>query len=371
MSKVIRNQLLQHISLEFKEFFREPGIIFWAILFPILMAWGLGIAFTQKGTLVKNVALVEMKGGAEQLMALKKNAEQERKVGVSAPTNWRIKFGTEEVGYTTYNFQPVSWEEALLLLKKGKTELIVESKPEGLNYHFDPMNPEAQLTYLQLVSAFDPDKQAGEPGKVVPLTQSGTRYIDFLIPGLLAMGVMMSCMWGISYSLIDKRVKKLLRRMVATPMKKSMFLWGQFLARLSLGFFEAGLLIAFALFYFDVVIEGDILALIVIFIAGNLAFTGLAILVSSRTSKPQVGNGMINAIVMPMMVMSGVFFSYHNFPDWAISFIQVLPLTLLADNIRSVFIEGAGLAEVGIPALILSAMGLVLSSVGLRIYKWY
>ena len=80
---------------------------------------------------------------------------------------------------------------------------------------------------------------------------------------------------------------------------------------------------------------------------------------------------MINAIVMPMMVMSGVFFSYHNFPDWAISFIQVLPLTLLADNIRSVFIEGAGLAEVGIPALILSAMGLVLSSVGLRIYKWY
>ena len=161
MSKVIRNQLLQHISLEFKEFFREPGIIFWAILFPILMAWGLGIAFTQKGTLVKNVALVEMKGGAEQLMALKKNAEQELKVGVSAPTNWRIKFGTEEVGYTTYNFQPVSWEEALLLLKKGKTELIVESKPEGLNYHFDPMNPEAQLTYLQLVSAFDPDKQAG------------------------------------------------------------------------------------------------------------------------------------------------------------------------------------------------------------------
>ena len=370
---MIRNQLLQHISLEFKEFFREPGIIFWAILFPILMAWGLGIAFTQKGTLVKNVALVELEGSAGHLLALKNISEPKLDVNLNAPPNWSVKLGSEKVGYTTYNFQPVSWYEALRMLKKGKTEIILESGPGGLNYHFDPLNPEAQLTYLQLLSALDPSKQDKDrgKGKVVPLTQSGTRYIDFLIPGLLAMGVMMSCMWGISYSLIDKRAKKLLRRMVATPMKKSMFLWGQFLARLSLGFFEAGLLIAFAYFYFGVVIDGDILALVIIFISGNLAFTGLAILVSSRTSKPQVGNGMINAVVMPMMVVSGVFFSYHNFPDWAISFIQVLPLTLLADSIRSVFIEGAGLAEIWFPALILSSVGVMLFSAGLRMYKWY
>ena len=159
--------------------------------------------------------------------------------------------------------------------------------------------------------------------------------------------------------------------MVATPMKKSSFLIAQFAARFTLGIVEALLLIGFAWWYFDMHMQGDILAFVLIFLAGNVAFTGIAILVSSRTSKTEVGNGMINAIVMPMMILSGIFFSYHNFPDWAVVVIEKLPLTLLADNIRSIFIEGAGLPQVMMPTLALAGLGLITFLAGLKIYKWY
>jgi len=207
--------------------------------------------------------------------------------------------------------------------------------------------------------------------EIVPMTQKGTRYIDFLIPGLIAMGLMMSTMWGISYSLIEKRSKKLLRRLIATPMKRSSFLISQFLARIILTTLEAVLLYLFAHFYFDITIEGSILALALIFLAGVLAFTGISILISARTSKTEIGNGLINAVVMPMMVLSGVFFSYHNFPQATIPFIQALPLTMLADGIRSIFIEGVGLSQLVVEIVALTGVGIVTFLIGLRIYKWY
>jgi ABC-type multidrug transport system permease subunit len=159
--------------------------------------------------------------------------------------------------------------------------------------------------------------------------------------------------------------------MVATPMYKSMFLAAQFIARMLLNFVESAVLITFTYFYFDIKIQGSLLALIIMIIVGNLAFTGMAILVSSRTANTQIGNGLINLVVMPMMILSGIFFSYHNFPDWAINVIQKLPLTILADTIRSIFIEGAGLAEITTGVIVLMSIGLVTFLTGLKFYRWY
>jgi ABC-type multidrug transport system permease subunit len=235
------------------------------------------------------------------------------------------------------------------------------------------MNSDAELTYLKLSSIIGtgdllPVKSNAE---IKPLTVTGTRYIDFLVPGLITMGVMMSSMWGISYGLIEKRSKKLLRRLVATPMRKSHFLIALIAVRITMNFIESIALFLFALFAFKMTIQGDISALILIFLAGNIAFAGLAVLISSHTSNTEVGNGLINAVVMPMMVLSGIFFSYHNFPDWSITVIQKLPLTMLTDGVRSIFNEGAGYHEVALPILILSATGLLLFSAGLKIFKWH
>ncbi len=206
---------------------------------------------------------------------------------------------------------------------------------------------------------------------VQPMTVQGTRYIDFMAPGLISMGIMMSCMWGLSYGRIDKRSKKLLRRMVATPMRKSCFLISLRTVRIFMNLIESSLLVPFTWLAFDITIQGSILGMIAVFPAGNSAFGGIAIFISCRTGNTEIGNGLVNAVVMPMMVLSGIFFSYHNFPDWRIPFIRKLPLILLADGLRGIFIEGAGFTEVMLPVTVLLTIGGFFFSAGMRFFRWH
>ncbi|XOV95048.1 MAG: ABC transporter permease [Bacteroidota bacterium] len=348
-------QLILLIDVELKEYLREPGILFWALFFPILLALGLGLAFSGKGEQKRSVAVVCQVSDCQLPFGLDGNKDK--------------VLGNEKIGITTYEFIESDWDEAIKMLKKGIVSMILEVKGDDVQYHFDPNNAEANYAYLQLSEALKGVEINQD--NITVLEQKGTRYIDFLVPGLLAMGVMMSCMWGISYSNVDRRNKKLLRRMVATPMKKYNYVASQLVSRLMLSAVEVLLLVGFTKWIFDVSITGSILAVILLVIAGNVAFTGLAILIASRTANTQIANGLINLVVMPMMILSGIYFSYHNFPDLMISIIQFLPLTVLADSIRSVFIEGATLVNV-LPEIIgLFAFGFILYGLGIRIYKWY
>ena len=267
----------------------------------------------------------------------------------------------------------MTWDEAIVALKRGVVSIILSGNSGNIEYHFDPLNPDAQLSYIRLSEYFGEGRTVvlESTSDIRPLTLKGTRYIDFLIPGLLAMGIMMSTMWGLSYGMIEKRSKKLLRRMVATPMNKTWFLFSFMSVRMLMNFFEALLLIIFAWLVFDISIQGSIPALLMIFVAGNFGFAGLAFFISSRTAKTEIGNGLINFIVMPMMILSGIFFSYHNFPDGLIPILQKLPLTLLADGIRSIFIEGSGVRQTLAPSLLLFGGGAIFFVLGLKIFKWY
>jgi ABC-type multidrug transport system permease subunit len=284
-----------------------------------------------------------------------------------------LTIASEKLGNTTLLFIPSEWTEAMRLLKRGNINLILELRNDSLYYHFDPFNPEAQLVYLQLTQLFGRGKQSmtHQTDNIEPLTVSGTRYIDFLVPGLITMGIMMSCMWGISYGIIEKRTKKLLRRMIATPMRKSSFLIAMVTVRFGMNAIEAILLLVFTFLFFGITIQGNLWGLILIFLAGNIVFSGLAILISSRTANTEIGNGLINAVVLPMMVLSGIFFSYHNFPDWAVFFITKLPLTMLTDNMRGIFIEGLGISEVVFPSILLFALGIGFFTAGLKLFRWY
>ena len=341
--------LYQLILAHFKTFFREPGILFWAVLFPIIMAWVLGIAFSNKGETVRAVYVI----------------------GEKIPP---ALTGEHETGKETGNpfllkFIPSKNEEAVQAIKRGVISVYIEVADDSVIYHFDPHNPDAQLTHLMLERELT--TKANNNFYIQPLETKGTRYIDFLIPGLIALGIMNSCLWGISWTLIEMRMKKLLRRMVATPMKKSVFLSAQIITRIILGITETILLYSFAFYYFGTEIIGSVLALIVVFLAGIFAFSGIAIFAASRTAKSEIGNGIINAVTLTMTILSGIFFNYHNFPDWAIPIIQALPLTILADALRSIFVEGAGFGTVYTPILILCATGLLTFLAGLRAFKWY
>jgi ABC-2 type transport system permease protein len=377
MNKIsINHHLFQLIIAHAKEITREPGVLFWGIVFPILMALGLGVAFTKKPDVTRTIVVI---GNASKentgfsLSQLKNYYKSKNLNFMEKNEEYILKIDDKQLGNTTYMFRESSWDDAMILLKRGQINLVLENRGDQLYYHFDPLNPEAQLLYLQLsqIQAGTGIQSTISTGVIEPLTVTGTRYIDFLIPGLIAMGVMMSCLWGLSYGIIDKRSKKLLRRMIATPMRRSNFLIALITVRLGMNVVESILLFLFAFVFFNISIQGDLLALLMVFLAGNVAFSGIAIFISSRTANTEIGNGLINVVVLPMMVLSGIFFSYHNFPDWAINMIEKLPLTLLADHIRGIFIEGSGLSDVLIPTLILTVIGIGFFSVGLRIFKWY
>ena len=372
-------QLWQLISALFREIIREPGVLFWGILFPILMSLGLGLAFTKKADVIRKVAIINITdrspAGSENSVVAgflqkdcEKNVSQEKETW-----QWKYIIKDKKLGNSVFLFYNMKWDESIRLLKRGTINVLLLSLNDSVEYHFDPMNPDAQLTYLKLSNIIGKGEiqKVQSNSEIKPLTVKGTRYIDFLVPGLIAMGVMMSSMWGISYGIIEKRSKKLLRRLVATPMKKSHFLIALITVRITMNFIESLILFLFALFAFKMTIQGDISALILMFLAGNIAFAGIAVFVSSHTSNTEVGNGLINFVVFPMMILSGIFFSYQNFPDWSLPVIKNLPLTMLTDGIRSIFNEGAGYHEVALPILILTATGIVFFSGGLKIFKWH
>ena len=380
MIRLLRlNQLWQLIAALFREIIREPGVLFWGILFPILMSLGLGLAFTKKADVTRKIAVINSSevtsaGTGDRIVAEFLQKRCERNISAEKDAwQWKYIIKDEKLGNSIFLFYSMQWKEAMQLLKRGTINVILLDRADSVEYHFDPMNPDAQLTYLKLGTIFGKGEITEERSnaEIKPLTVTGTRYIDFLVPGLITMGVMMSCMWGISYGIIEKRSKKLLRRLVATPMKKSHFLIALITVRIAMNFIESTVLFFFSLIAFKITIQGDVSALIIMFLAGNIAFAGIAVFVSSHTSNTEVGNGLINFVVFPMMVLSGIFFSYQNFPDWSLPVIKNLPLTMLTDGIRSIFNEGAGYHEVALPILILLTTGALFFTTGLKIFKWH
>ena len=370
-------QLLELIKIHFLELIREPGVIFWGIGFPVLMAWGLGMAFNKSPETTRDVAVVNSASDSRIMEFV--NQYGEPAWTRDSLRSFNIVIHDRAFGKSTFRFIPLSEELAVRGLKRGNFQLIVQSTHDSVYFQMDPANPDARLLQLQLTGLME-NSRDGElnEGKLLlsqaniePLDMKGTRYVDFLIPGLLAMSVMMAMMWGLSYTIIERRKGMMLRRMIATPMKKHNLLIAHMTSRLTMNFVEAVILLLFAIWYFDLTVQGSWWALFLVFIAGNVAFTGIAFIFSSRTSKTEIGNAIVNFVTMPMMILSGIFFSYQNFPDWSIPFIEKLPLTIMTDSFRTIINEGAGLTEVMSNILILSGGGVITFVIGLKIFKWY
>jgi ABC-type multidrug transport system permease subunit len=332
------------------------------LIFPVALAGILGLAFTGQSRVVRAVGLVVTHTDADQPLRVWQTR-------VETACAQKPRSDILPARFTFREF--ASGDKAVLAIKRGQLNLYLDApQASGLRFHFDPAYAEAQQEYL-LLQQYARLGAELPGGTIDPLRGIGSRYIDFLIPGLVALGIMNSCLWGVGWALIERRMKKLLRRMVATPMRRHEFLISFFCTRLVLNGFEAVVLFTFAARLFGVQVQGSWLALIAMYLAGNLAFGGIAVWMGSRTANTQVGNGLLNAITMPMMILSGIFFSYYHFPTWLVSIVQVLPLTLLADGLRRVVIENAGLTQVAVPALVLAGVGLICFMVGLKTFKWF
>jgi ABC-2 type transport system permease protein len=338
-------ELLELTRARLREFLREPEAVFWVFAFPVLMALALGIAFRSERTQESVVGVLRGAGAPEIVRQLKTDR-----------------------AITAHELSP---EEAEPALRNGNVSLVVvPGQPP--TYRFDPTRPESRMARLLADAALQ--RGAGRTdawqAREETVTTPGSRYIDWLLPGLLGMNIMGTGLWSVGFSVVVARTRKLLKRLMATPMSRGAYLASHLLARLVFLTLEVAALLAFGRLVFGVRSLGPLWAVGALCLLGALAFSGLGLLVASRARTIEAVSGLMNVVMLPMWLLSGVFFSSAHFPDVAQPFIKALPLTALNDALRAVMLEGRGLDGVGGETAVLTAWGLVSFLVALKIFRW-
>jgi ABC-type multidrug transport system permease subunit len=333
--------------VRFLEFFREPEAVFWTFIFPILLATGLGIAFRSRPAEVVNVGIVSSAEG-ERLRAV---------LAADSGVSVRMLDDTAAVN----------------ALRMGSVALVVApSSPTSVEYRFDNAREEARTARLVVDRTLQ--RAAGRVSPLVAtdviVSERGSRYIDFVLPGLLAMNLMGSSVWGIGFAIVDARRKKLLKRLVATPMRRGHYLMSFLAMRLVLMVVEVAAIVSFGVFVFKVPMRGPLVVFITSALLGALAFGALGLLIASRARTVEAASGMMNLVMLPMWVASGVFFAATNFPDAVQPFIQALPLTAVVDALRANMLQGGSWQAVGGELAILLAWLAVAFTIALRIFRW-
>ncbi|HEY4221654.1 MAG TPA: ABC transporter permease, partial [Myxococcota bacterium] len=336
------------------EFYRDPGALFWVFGMPLLLAIALGLAFRNKPPDPVKVAVVVASEGA------------------SARANDVLRADP------SFDVRAVTVNAGKLMLRRGQVDVLVDAQSQSsslsssLSYRFDDTRPEGRYARLAVERALE--RAAGRTDVIASIddkiTEPGSRYIDFLLPGLIGMNLLGSSMWGIGYSIVDARKRKLLKRLAATPMKRSHYLLSIMLSRLLFLVAEVVALVVIGRFAFGVSVQGSYAAVGVLALAGGISFTGLSMLIAARTASTEVASGLMNVAMMPMYLLSGSFFSSSRFPDWLQPLIQALPLTALNESLRAVINEAAPLSDQWARLAVMLAWGVIPVIVSLRIFRW-
>ena len=333
-----------------KELGREPEVVFWVFGFPLLLALGLGIAFRNKPADTTAIAIVNSPG-AERALDLIQGSGKKAVIHADLIDEAQARKG----------------------FRLGKYDLVVEVDASGsFKYVFDPARPESVLAKTEVNDALQTAAGRQNPlaTSAVASSEPGSRYIDFLIPGLIGMNVMNAAMWGIGFAIVDMRQRKLLKRFVATPMRRSDFLVALASSRLILMIIEVGLLLGFGVLVFQMRVLGSVLTILAIGAIGALGFAGLGLLTASRAQKIESVSGLINVVMMPMWIFSGVFFSYERFPNILQPFIKALPLTALNDALRATILEGSSIGSQTGRLLVLVVWGGISFAAALKWFRW-
>jgi ABC-2 type transport system permease protein len=345
MSSVV--PMYQLVICNLKGFLREPEAIFWTYGFPLLMVIGLGIAFSSSGSRAIQFDVVQGPAAQDVVAALQNNP------------GFQVRVNPQDT--------------ALDRLRTNRTLVVVAPFDNGgYQFYFDPSNPESKAARSAVDDALQ--RAAGRKdafvAKDVKVEAPGSRYVDFLVPGLIGMNIMGGGMWGIGFVLVDMRIKKLLKRLLATPLRRPHFLLSIIGTRLIFFIPEAFFLLLCAYLIFKVPIRGSVLAIAIVAFIGSLSFSGLGLLSASRAQRIETISGIMNVVMMPMWLCSGVFFSSERFPDFMQPMIQALPLTQLNNGLRAVILEGHSLFSQAVPIAILLAWALVSFTLALKWFRW-
>ncbi len=343
-----RRALRALILVRLREFFREPEAVFWVYIFPILLATGLGIAFRTQPPERIRIGWATWGVPADSLLR-----------GLVADTSLEVERFADSTA-------------SALALRNGRIALLAIPESHGVRYRYDDTRPEAAQARLVVDGALQ--RSAGRRDPMLtrndPVRERGSRYIDFLLPGLLGLNLMGSGIWGTGFAIVSARKQKLLKRLVATPMSRADYLASFPLAQLLLLVLEMGTILGFGVLAFDVPVRGSLGAVAVVCALGSLTFGAMGLLAAARPTTIEGISGLANLMMMPMWVLSGVFFSSARFPEVVRPIIRALPLTLVVDALRAIMLEGATLAAVSGRLLILLGWMVAAFVVALRIFRW-
>jgi ABC-2 type transport system permease protein len=344
--------LWQLTLARFREFYREPAALFWVYGFPLILAFALGMAFRERPV---PPAAVDVQADPSDPAATEK---------------LRAELAADPSLLVTVHDEATCRQR----LRTSKTDLVIVP---GSGTAVPPLFVYDQTRSEGVLARNAADRallRAAHPSTPLPaekaITEPGSRYIDFLIPGLLGMNLLGGGLFGVGFAVGDLRVRKLLKRFAATPMRRSDFLLSLMISRLVFTFIDVALLLTFAYFAFDIHVRGNTLAFLALIGVGGACFAGLGLLIGSRARTLETVAGLVNAVMLPMYVLSGVFFSASRFPDAAQPFIQVLPLTALNEGLRSIMNDGMGWDAIGYPLLLLIAWGGLCYALAFRIFRW-
>ena len=337
--------LIQLTLARVREFVREPEALFWTFIFPVVMSVVMAVAFPASGS---TPVVIGIAPGAETRAIRQALAAQP--------------------DITVRELEAEAEERAL---REGEVHLIIVPTTPP-TYRFDPGREESRTARLLADDALKRGAGRAEPwvAREEPQVIPGSRYIDWLIPGLVGLGIMSTSMWGIGFSVAQSRMRKVLKLLVATPMRRRDYLGAQMLARLMFLAPEVAIPVAFGAFVLNMPMRGSVAALVVVSVIGAVAFGALGLFVASRARTFEAISGLMNVSMLPMWLLSGVFFSAANFPDPVQPLVQALPLTALNDALRAVILEGATLRVIQAELWILLTWGVMSFALALRLFRW-
>lgn len=350
MKSVQSDSPIVNLFLErWREFLREPGVLFWTFGFPIILVIVLSLAFRSSGPQKAKIAVVDGPG-ADALAAAIERSDALTAARLSEPdARKELRQGSALCA--------VIPPEAT----GGEPRILLDESREG-----------ATLAAAAVREALISDAQGDGAPRFAKekVTARGQRYVDFLLPGMVGMTLLNGGVWGVGYSLILLRTRKLLKRLCATPMRRSDLLLAFLLFRICMSLIEVVLLFAVGRLFFDIHVEGGPLALLALVVVSSLSFGGLGLLCGTRAQNPQTGAGWVNLATLPMFLLSGVFFQSTNFPDWMQPAIKLLPLTAFNDALRAIVNDGAAIGAVVPELAILTAWAIACFAFALRIFRW-
>lgn len=322
------------------EFFRDKAALTWSVLLPILIIFVFAYAFTDENPEKFKIAIV--------------SAEQVSPATDAFISTRFVKF--IEVGDIDAN-----------LPKIGRHQIDMLFDSNTRRYWINQTSPNGYIVEKLLIAAF-----AGSHQKLKRHLVEGdeVRYLDWVIPGVIAMNMMWGALFGIGYVIVRYRKMGVLKRLRATPVTPVEFLTAQIMSRLWL-LLAVNVLIYIGMDYFvDFRMNGSYLDLFIVFTLGCICLICCGLVIAARISSEEVANGLLNLMSWPMMFLSGVWFSLEGAHPWMQKFALILPLTHITDAARAIMIDGAGLAQIADHLLVLGLTSVVLLAIGAKIFRW-